>query len=78
VVNDKLITPRFKFDSLTFSPLKMVLFSMNPYTNFQAANLKEYISLNKAVKQDFKPETCYLVPGNNNPFLAEIEKYSMQ
>jgi hypothetical protein len=38
VVNDKLIAPQFKFNSLTFSPWKMALFSTNPYNNFQAAN----------------------------------------
>ncbi len=26
---------------------------MNPYNNFQAANSKEYISLDKGAKQDF-------------------------
>ncbi len=52
---------------------------MNPYNNFQAANSKEYISLNKAAKQDFKPETHFdLIPGNSDPFSAEIEKYSTQ
>jgi hypothetical protein len=57
----------------------MALFSTNPYNNFQAANSKEYISLEKSAKQDFKPETHFdLIPGNSNPFLAEIEKYSTQ
>ncbi len=52
---------------------------MNPYNNFQAANSKECISLDKAAKQDFKPETHFdLIPGNSDPFSAEIEKYSMQ
>ncbi len=52
---------------------------MNPYNNFQAANSVEYISLDKAAKQDFKPDTCFdLIPGNSNPILAEIEKYSIQ
>jgi hypothetical protein len=74
MANDKLITPQFKFNSLTFSPSKMALFSTNPYNNFQAANSKEYISLDKAAKQDFKPETCFdLIPGNSDPFLVEIE-----
>jgi hypothetical protein len=57
----------------------MALFSTNPYNNLQAANSKEYISLDKAAKQDIKPETCFdLIPGSSNSFLAEIEKYSMQ
>ncbi len=57
----------------------MASFSTNPYNIFQAANSKEYISLYKAAKQDFKPETHFdLIPGNSNPFLMEIEKYSMQ
>jgi hypothetical protein len=55
----------------------MASFSKNPYNNFQAANSKEYISLDKAAKQDFKPDTCFdLVPGNSNSILVEIEKYS--
>jgi hypothetical protein len=79
VANDKLITLQFKFDSLTFSPLKMASFSMNPYNNFQAANSMKYLSLDKAAKKGFKPETCFdLIPGNSNPFLAEIEKYSLK
>ncbi len=57
----------------------MALFSTNPYNNFQTANSKEYISLDKAAKQDFKPETRFdLIPGNSDSFLVEIEKYSMQ
>jgi hypothetical protein len=59
VVNDKVITLPFKFDSLTFSPSKMASFSTNPYNNFQAANSKEYISLDKAAKLDFKPDTRF-------------------
>ncbi len=52
---------------------------MNPYNNFQATNSKEYISLDKAAKQDFILETCFdLIPGNSDSFLAEIEKYSTQ
>jgi hypothetical protein len=71
VANDKLITPQFKFTSLTFSPSKMASFSMNPYNNFQAANSKEYISLDNAAKQDFKPETHFdLIPGNSDPILV--------
>jgi hypothetical protein len=50
VANHKLITLQFKFDSHTFSPLKIASFSTNPYNNFQAANSKEYISLDKAAK----------------------------
>jgi hypothetical protein len=47
----------------------MALFSTNPYNNFQAANSKEYISLDKGAKQDFCPETCFdLIPGNNDAF----------
>jgi hypothetical protein len=73
MANDKLITLQFKFNSLTFSPSKMSLFSTNPYNNFQAANSKEYISLDKVAKEDFKPETSFdLILGNSNPF------YSMQ
>ncbi len=46
----------------------MALFSTNPNNNFQAANSKEYISLDKSAKQDFNPETCFdLIPGNSNP-----------
>ncbi len=52
---------------------------MNPYNNFQAANSKEYISLNKGAKQDFHPETCYdIIPGNSDVFSAEIKKYDAQ
>jgi hypothetical protein len=57
----------------------MASFSTNPYNNFQAANSMEYISLDKAAKQDFKPETCFdLISGNIDPFLMEIGKYSTQ
>jgi hypothetical protein len=53
----------------------MALFSTNPYNNFQAANSKEYIILDKVTKQDFKPEACFdLIPGNSNPFLAEKKR----
>ncbi len=39
---------------------------MNPYNYFQAVNSKEYISLNKGAKQDFRPEICYnIIPGNS-------------
>jgi hypothetical protein len=57
----------------------MASLSTNPYNNFQAANSKEYISLDKAAKQDFKPETRFdLIPGKSNSFSAELEKYSTQ
>ncbi len=47
----------------------------NPCNNFQAANSKEYISLDKGAKQDFRPETCFdIVPGNSDLFSAEIKK----
>ncbi len=53
----------------------MALFSTNPYNNFQAANWKEYISLDKGVKQDFCPETCFgLIPGNSDAFSAKIKR----
>ncbi len=76
---DKLINPQFKLNSLTFSPLKIASFSTNPYSSFHVANSKEFISLNKVAKQDFKPETRFdLIPGKSNSFSAEIEKYSTQ
>jgi hypothetical protein len=57
----------------------MSLYSTNPCNNFQAANLKEYISLDKGAKQDFRPETCFdLIPGNSDPFSNEAEKCSGQ
>jgi hypothetical protein len=57
----------------------MSLYSTNPYNNFQAANSKEYISLDKGAKQDFCSETCFdLIPGNSDPFSNEIEKCSRQ
>jgi hypothetical protein len=57
----------------------MASFSTNPYSNFQAANSKEYISLNKAAKQDFRPETSYdIIPGNSDVFSAKIQKYAAQ
>jgi len=38
----------------------MVLsFLTNPYNNYYAANSKEFISLDKAAKQDICPETRY-------------------
>jgi hypothetical protein len=56
----------------------MVLsFSTNPYNNYYAANSKEFISLDKAAKQDFRPGTCYdLLPGNADSFAVDIEKYA--
>ncbi len=52
---------------------------MNPCNNFQAANSKEYISLDKGAKQDFCPETPFdLIPGNSDAFSAKIERYSKQ
>ena len=58
----------------------MVLsFSTNPYNNYYAANSKEFISLDKAAKQDIRPETRYdLLPGNADSFAADLEKYSKQ
>jgi hypothetical protein len=58
----------------------MVLsFLTNPYNNYHAANLKEFISLNKAAKHDFQLETCYdLLPGNADSFVADLEKYTKQ
>ena len=57
----------------------MASYSTNPYNNYQAANLKEYISLDKGAKQDFRPETRFdIIPGNSDLFSAEIEKCSTQ
>ncbi len=55
----------------------MVLsFLTNPYKNYYAAILKEFISLDKAAKQDFHLETCYdLLPGNANSFAANLKKF---
>jgi hypothetical protein len=55
------------------------LFSTNPYNNFQGANSKEYISLDKGAKQDFLPETRFdLIPGNSDALSAKIKIYSKQ
>ena len=55
----------------------MVSFSTNPFNNYYAANSKEFISLDKAAKQDFKPENRYdLLPGNADLFAADLEKYA--
>ena len=52
-------------------------FSTNPFNNYYAANSKEFISLDKAAKQDFKPENRYdLLPGNADSFAADLEKYA--
>jgi hypothetical protein len=57
----------------------MALYSTNPFNNFHAANSKEYISLDKGAKQDFRPKICFdLIPGNSDAFSAEIEKCSRQ
>jgi len=57
----------------------MASYSTNPYNNFQAANSKEYISLDKGAKQDFRPETRFdILPGNSDLFCAEIEKCATQ
>jgi hypothetical protein len=56
----------------------MVLsFSTNPFNNYYAANLKEFISLDKAAKQDFKSKNRYdLLPRNADSFAADLEKYA--
>ncbi len=55
------------------------MYSTNPYNNFHAANSKEYISLDKGAKHDFRPETRFdIIPGNSDLFSAEIKKYSTQ
>ncbi len=52
-------------------------FATNLYNIYYATNSKEFISLDKAAKQDFKPETHYdLVPGNADAFAANLEKYA--
>ena len=57
----------------------MASYSTNLYNNYQAANLKEYISLDKGAKQDACPETRFdIIPGNSDLFSAEIEKCSAQ
>jgi hypothetical protein len=57
----------------------MASYLTNPYNNFQAANSKEYISLDKGAKQDFRPETRFdTIPGNSDLFCAEIEKCATQ
>ncbi len=57
--------------------MTLLSFSTTPYNNYYAANSKEFISLDKAAKQDFKPETHYdLLPGNADSFAADLEKYA--
>jgi hypothetical protein len=58
----------------------MVLtFSTNPYNNYFASNLKEFIALDKSAKQDFNPDKRFdLLPENANTFAAEVEKYAKQ
>jgi hypothetical protein len=57
----------------------MALLSTNPYNNFQAANSKEYIAIDKGAKQDFCPETHFnLIPCNSDAFSAKIKRYSKQ
>jgi hypothetical protein len=56
----------------------MALYSTNPFNNFHAANLKEYISLDKGAKQDFHPVRFDLIPDNSDAFSAEIKKCSRQ
>ena len=74
-----LTIPWFKsiLSLFVVSVSKMALFSTNPYNNVQAANSKEYISLDKGAKQDFCPETHFdLIPGNSDAFSAKIERCS--
>ncbi len=68
----------FPFWRPTFFQAEMVLsFSTNPYNNYYAANSKEFISLDKAAKQDFRPGTCYdLLPGNADSFALDLKKYA--
>jgi hypothetical protein len=57
----------------------MASFSTNPYNNFQSANSKEYIALDKGAKQDFCPKTRFnIIPGKSDAFSAEIKKCSTQ
>jgi hypothetical protein len=47
---------------------------MNPYNNYYAADLKEFIALDKSAKQDLCPGTHFdLLPGSADAFAAEIE-----
>ena len=57
----------------------MASFLKNPYNNFQAANSKEYITLDRGAKQGFHPKTGFnLIPGNSDVFSSEIKKYTTQ
>jgi hypothetical protein len=58
----------------------MVLSSLtNPYNNYYAADLKEFIALDKSAKQDFHPDTHFdLLPRNADAIAAEIEKHAKQ
>jgi hypothetical protein len=58
----------------------MVLtFLTNPYNNYYATNLKEFIALNKSAKQDFHPDTRFnLLSENSDAFVAAAEKYAKQ
>jgi hypothetical protein len=66
-----------QFSHYVLFQFQIWLFSMNPYNNFQAANSKECVFLDKGVKEDFHLETCFdLIPGNSDAFSAEIKKFS--
>jgi hypothetical protein len=57
----------------------MALFSTYPYNNFQSANSKECIALDKGAKKDFHPKTRFdIIPGNSDAFSAEMKIYSTQ
>jgi hypothetical protein len=55
----------------------MVLsFLTSPYNNYYAANSEEFISLDKAAKQDFHLESCYnLLLGNANSFADNLKTF---
>jgi hypothetical protein len=72
--------PQFKYN-----PLTLCLSFQNGFifdksiNNFQSANSKEYIALDKGAKQDFFPETHFdIIRGISDAFSAEIKKYSTQ
>jgi hypothetical protein len=74
-------THNLSLDFLPFQKTKAMVLSFltNPYNNYYAANLKEFISLDKAAKQDFHPEICYdLLPSNVNSCAANLKKFSKQ
>jgi hypothetical protein len=58
----------------------MVLsFLTNPYNKYYAADLKEFIALDKLAKEDFRPDTHFdLLPRNVDACAVEIEKYAKQ